>query len=129
MNQVKQNESFILTVFSKYLIALPVLVIVFFIYGTHREHGDSNAGGMYPIAFALHYLIINIASNILYALTDKATFNTRINFIKNFAHLTIGVVLFWFHDDVMQMIVLLTLPTLLVVNLIMSAYNSFIKPV
>jgi len=102
---------------------------VFFVYGTHREHGDSNAGGMYPIVFAVHYLAINIASNILYALADRATFNIRTNFLKNFAHLIIAVGLFWVHTDVMQVIVLLTLPTLLVLNLITSAYNSFIKPV
>jgi hypothetical protein len=129
MNRMKPNEHFILTVFNKSFIAFPVLIVVFFVYGTHHEHGDANAGGMYPIVFAVQYLIITVVSNILYALTDKATFNTRINFIKNFAHVTLGVVLFWFHGDVMQAIVLLTLPTLLVVNLIMSAYNSFIKPV
>lgn len=129
MNQIKQNESFILTVFNKSFIAFPVLIIVFFVYGTHHEHGDSDAGGMYPIVFAVQYLTISIISSILYALTDRATLNTGINFIKNFAHLIIGVVLFWFHDDVMKIVVLLTLPTLLVVNLIAYAYNSFNKPV
>ena len=128
MNVPKQTDNFSLIVIKKSIIAFPVLLIVFFIYGTHREHGDSNAGSMYPIAFAAHCLIITITSNILYAFTDRATFNTKINFIKNFAHLTIGVVLVWFHGDVMQMVIFLTLPTLLIINLIISAYNLWIKP-
>ena len=51
--------------FKKSAIEIPILLIVYFIFGTIREHGDTNAGGMYPIVFAIPGIAIVLLSNIL----------------------------------------------------------------
>jgi len=97
-----------------------ILPMVFFVFGTNHEHGDSNAGGMYPIAFAVPGIAITVFSYILYCITDVITYGKKINPIKNFAHLILGLGLLFFHDEAAQAIIYLSLLTILAINLSFS---------
>jgi hypothetical protein len=115
--------SFLETVFKKSLIAFPFLVLVFLAYGINHEHGDSSSGSMYPLVFAIHYIGISVISYALYFLTDRLTSQTKINFIKNVIHLSLFIGLLLFHDKVISIVLILTLPTLLVINLTTAIYK------
>jgi hypothetical protein len=115
------------TVIKKTLIALPCLVLVFLVYGINYEHGDSNAGSMYPLAFAVHFSIASVISYILYVITDRITYNSRINILKNFIHLILWFGLAWLHSKAVVLVVSLTLPTLLAVNLVGMLNNYLTK--
>jgi hypothetical protein len=123
------QPNFLEVIFKKSLIAAPFLAIVFLVYGVRSEHGDLNWGLMYPIAFALQYLGLSVVSYTLYLIADNITRNTKMNFIKNFIHLVLGVCLFWFREEAEVVAILLTLSTLLVINLATSFYNSLNEPV
>lgn len=115
------------TVIKKTLIALPCLVIVFLVYGINHEHGDSNAGSMYPLVFAVHFSIASVISYILYVITDRITYNNRTNILKNFIHLILWFGLVWLHGKAVVLVISLTLPTLLAVNLVGMLNNYLTK--
>jgi MFS-type transporter involved in bile tolerance (Atg22 family) len=110
--------------FKKSLIAFPFLLLVFFAYGVRHEHGDMNAGSMYPLVFAVQYFVLSIVSYVLYFLTDRYTLKTKMNFIKISIHLILGIFIFLFHDKAITIVILLTLPTLLISNVATFFYNS-----
>ena len=115
------------TIFKKSLIASPFLALVFLVYGVNHEHGDTNAGSMYPLVFAVQYFILSILSYILFFIIDKLTAQTKWNSLKNFVHLILGLGLIWFQSPIVVLIAVLTLPTLLIVNLITVFFNSIPK--
>jgi hypothetical protein len=117
------KPTFIETVFRKSLIAFPFLIVVFLVYGINHEHGDSNAGSMYPLVFAIHYIAISIVSYMLYVITDRITNTRKLNFIKNFVHLILFIGLLFFSNKAISIPLLLTLPTLLLINLSTALYE------
>lgn len=117
------------TVLKKSLMAMPFLFFVFLVYGINHEHGDSNAGSMYPIAFALPGLGFTVVSYILYFYTDKLTCNSKLNVLKNFVHLILVISFFAFHDKGAFVVISLTLTTILAVNLIMIFANTLKKDI
>src|ERR1700744_4128834 len=106
MNFVSRLIQFVII---RSLVAVPVILLVYFFIGVNYEHGDTNAGGMYPIAFALHGIIISAISYTMYYLFDVATTHQKINLMKNGVHLVLGFTLLFFH-----------LPTLLVTGFILT---------
>ena len=112
------------TVLKKSLVTMPFLFLVFLVYGINHEHGDSNAGSMYPIAFALPGLTFTVASYSLYFYTDKLTSNSKLNVLKNFAHLILVISFFAFPDKGAFVVISLTLGTILAVNLLMTFANT-----
>jgi len=101
------------------LIAVPVILVAYFILGVNYEHGDTNAGGMYPLVFAIHAIIIAIASYILYYIVDIVTTDKKINFVKNAAHLVLGFGLLFFHlPSLLITGGIVTLAVILLINLI-----------
>jgi len=111
-------QSFLETVVRKVIIAVPFLVIVFFIFGTIREHGDTNAGGMYPIVFTLPGLGYTLLCYVLFYFVDEATKRSRWNLIKYVVHLLLLIESFWLTPNSSDYtILLLTVGTILVINI------------
>ncbi len=103
------------------LIAVPVILKAYFILGVNHEHSDTNAGGMYPIAFSVHAIIIAVASYILYYMFDMITTGKKINYAKNGAHLVLGFGLLFF--PLPSLLItggIVTLGVILLINLIVS---------
>ncbi|WP_295673153.1 hypothetical protein [uncultured Mucilaginibacter sp.] len=111
-------DLFFETVVTKSLIAFPFLLIVFYCYGVNHEHGDVNAGLMYPTAFLIHIALVCFVTYSIYFFVDKFTYRKRINPVKNFVHLILAASLLFTRENVILILVILTLPTLLVINLI-----------
>jgi hypothetical protein len=118
----RSKTSFSKDILKKSLIAFPPLFFLFLIYGINREHRDYNAGSMYPLVFAIHYIGLTVMSYILYFVTDRLTYNTKFNPIKNFVHLILGFCLFFNSNQVLMMLLSLTLPMILAINLITELY-------
>ncbi|MDB5285257.1 MAG: hypothetical protein JWR05_206 [Mucilaginibacter sp.] len=122
MNLINNGALFFQTVFKKSIIAFPFLIIVYLVYGINTEHGDANAGSMYPLVFAPHFVIISLLSYALYFIADQLIMKTRWNFLKNVIHLILGVGLIWFDSKRDLVVVLPTLITILIVNLLSFLY-------
>lgn len=118
MNFVSRLIQFVIV---RSLIAVPIILIAYFIIGVNYEHGDTNAGGMYPLVFAPHAIIIAVASYILYYLVDMATTGKKINYAKNGAHLVLGFGLLFFPLPSLFITGgIITLGVILLINLIAS---------
>lgn len=103
------------------LIAVPVILVAYLIIGINYEHGDTNAGGMYPLVFAPHAIIIAAASYILYCMVGMATTGKKINLVKNGAHLMLGFGLLFFPLPSLFITgSIVTLGVILLINLIFS---------
>jgi hypothetical protein len=109
-------------VFKKSIIAFPFLILVYLVYGIRYEHGDTNAGSMYPLVFAPYFVTISLFSYALYYLADQLTMNTSWNFSKNVIHLIVFAILIWYHAKRDLVVLVLTLITILIVNLLTSLY-------
>ncbi len=95
------------------------------VYGINHEHGDINAGSMYPLVFIVPGMMMAFSSYILYFLFDRLTQGQGANFLKNFIYfpLVLGMYLF----DIPSIVFILTLATTILINLIMSASNRLVK--
>lgn len=127
MNLIDNGAMFFQTVFKKSIIAFLFLIIVYLVYGINHEHGDANAGSMYPLVFAPHFLIISLLSYALYFIADQLTMKTRWNFLKSVIHLILAVGLIWFDTNRDLVVVLPTLMTILIVNLLTSLYYKITR--
>jgi len=104
------------------IIALPFLIMVYLVFGINDEHGDINAGSMYPLVWIIPGAIISSVSYILYFLTDKLTQNKKYNFLKLFGHLILGISLLWMNEGLF-VVTALTLPAILLINLVIIFYH------
>ncbi len=119
-------STFFASFFNKVLIALPFLLVGFYVYGLHKEHEDGNVAGMYVIAFLPLGFITSIVCYGLYFLTDMI-FKRPWNFQKYIIHLLLLLPIYYFlPTNGASFISILTVGIVLVVNICTLLYDKFI---
>jgi hypothetical protein len=121
VNYVSSVVAFVL---KRSLLALPFLLLIYLVFGINYEHGGTNAGSMYPLVWVIPGLTVSIISFISFFITDKLTLGSKLNFIKNFVHLFLGISLLWIGNKFFTVIAI-TLPAVAVINLIVVSHYFY----
>jgi hypothetical protein len=110
------------------LTCIPFIIVGFALWGTHIEHGDSNAGGMYAIVAFWPGLLTCIACYVLYGIVAHFTSSSNLNITKHFVHLILWLFVFLLPpDEIYSFALTVTLVTVLIVNLAFLMYYGLFK--
>jgi|SRR5215217_1297892 len=107
------------------VLSFIAIVIAFTIYGTYREHGDTNAGGMYGLIAIVPGAVVSLMSYLLYYVVQLNT-HYKTATLKIYVHLILGTVLIWLDPKgAMFMILVLGLVIILVINSVADLVKPF----
>jgi MFS-type transporter involved in bile tolerance (Atg22 family) len=123
---IGQIALFFKAVFQKTFVAVLALIVVFFLYGTVFVPGK-DTGQWYVLVFTLPGMGVAIVCYILYFITDRITSSNKLNALKNFIHLILGIALFWLPHNETFAIFILILLIVLAVNLMTLLFSSIEK--